>query len=85
MSTNEFENISEKARLAKLNEPVAFVKPKCKLVGTDGNVFSLIGLASKALRKAGLPEKAKEMSTKIFACGSYGEALSIMDEYVDIR
>lgn len=28
-------------------------KPICKLVGTDGNVFAIIGAVSKALRRAG--------------------------------
>ena len=28
-------------------------KPKVKLIGEDGNVFNLMGLCVKALRKAG--------------------------------
>lgn len=59
-------------------------KPKVTLVGEDGNVFNLIGLCSNALKKAGQPELAKEMSTKIFACGSYDEALCIMMYYCDV-
>lgn len=30
------------------------VKPKVKLTGTDGNVFSIIGAVSKALKRAGM-------------------------------
>lgn len=60
-------------------------KPKAKVVGADGNVFNLIGICSKALKRAGLPEQAKEMSEKIFKCGSYEEALSIMGEYCDLE
>ncbi len=41
-----------------------FKKPKCKLVGTDGNVFALLGTASKTLRRAGLGSKAK-CSTRV--------------------
>ena len=63
---------------------VAVKKPECQLVGQDGNVFNLIGIVSKTLKKAGLPDKATEMSHRCFGAGSYGEALNIMGEYVDI-
>ena len=59
-------------------------KPKCKLIGTDGNVFALIGKAARALKKANQPEKAKELKNKLFECNSYEEALSLIDEYVEI-
>ena len=35
-------------------------KPKCKLVGEDGNIFNLMGIASKALKEAGLEDESKE-------------------------
>ena len=60
-------------------------KPTCKLIGEDGNVFNLIGLASRALKKAGLPEQAKELTSKCFGAGSYDEALNIIMEYVDVE
>lgn len=59
-------------------------KPKCQLTGTDGNIFALVGRASKTLKKAGLPDKAKEMTSKVFASGSYHEALAIIEEYLDV-
>ena len=60
-------------------------KPKCKLIGQNGNVFNLMGLAARALKKAGQPEKAKEMTEKITTgAGSYEEALTIIGEYVEI-
>ena len=59
-------------------------KPDCPLIGADGNVFNLIGLASRTLKKHGLGDQAKEMSSRVFACGSYGEALNIIGEYVNI-
>jgi hypothetical protein len=59
-------------------------KPKCKMVGEDGNVFNLIGLASKALYKANKGKEAEEMKKKVFKAGSYDEALAIMMEYVDV-
>lgn len=60
-------------------------KPRVKLVGQDGNVYNLIGICSKALKKAGQADKAKEMTNKIFNCGSYDLALAIMMEYCDVE
>ena len=59
-------------------------KPKCKLVGTDGNVFALAGRVSLALKKAGQPDKAHEFQSKLFQCGSYDEALTLMQDYVEV-
>ncbi len=59
-------------------------KPKCKMIGADGNVFNLIGIASKALKKSGMSEEAKEMQTRVMSCGSYNDALCIMMEYVEV-
>ncbi len=60
-------------------------KPKCKLVGTDGNVFALIGTVRKCLRKNGLDDQGKEFSAKVMKAGSYDQALQIMTEYVDVE
>lgn len=61
-------------------------KPDCPLIGADGNVFNLIGLASRTLRKNGLADEAKEMQGRIMGseCHSYDEALCIIGEYVNI-
>lgn len=61
----------------------AVAKPACKLVGEDGNIFNLVGLASRALKRAGQAEQAAEMSKKVFASGSYDEALQTIMQYVD--
>jgi len=58
-------------------------KPRCKLVGTDGNIFALLGTAGRALSKAGLSDKKAEMSSRVMAAGSYDGALSIICEYVE--
>ncbi len=60
------------------------VKPDCPLIGTDGNIFHLVGIAAKTLRRNGLSEEASEMSEKVFGSGSYDEALGIIGEYVNI-
>jgi hypothetical protein len=60
-------------------------KPHCKLTGTSGNVFSVIGAVSKALKKAGQRERAAEFTAKAIGCGSYDEVLRLCFDYVDVR
>ena len=59
-------------------------KPDCALIGQDGNIFNLIGIAARTLREHDLKDQAKEMKDRVFASGSYGEALCIIGEYVNI-
>lgn len=59
-------------------------KPYCKLIGEDGNIFNLMGIASRTLRQNGMAEQAVEMRDRICDSGSYGEALCIIGDYVNI-
>ena len=59
-------------------------KPDCKLIGEDGNIFNLMGIASRTLRENGMMEEAAEMRDRVRASGSYDEALCIIGEYVNI-
>ena len=59
-------------------------KPDCPLIGEDGNIFNLMGIAARTLRENDMPKAAKDMCNRIYQCGSYREALSIIDEYVNI-
>jgi hypothetical protein len=59
-------------------------KPDCALIGQDGNIFNLMAIASRTLRKHGMADEAKEMTDRIYQSGSYGEALCIIGEYVNI-
>ncbi|MBC8587482.1 hypothetical protein CLLI_15370 [Clostridium liquoris] len=59
-------------------------KPRCKLIGEDGNIFNLMGIASRTLKKAGMKDKADEMVKRIMESGSYIEALAVISEYVEI-
>jgi len=58
-------------------------KPKCKL-GTDGNVFAIIGAVSRTLRAAKLPEQAKEFTDKALSSASYEAVLRLCMEYVEV-
>jgi hypothetical protein len=59
-------------------------KPRCRLTGTDGNVFALLGRVTACLKKAGQAAQTQEVSIRILACGSYQDALHVFMEYVDI-
>ena len=59
-------------------------KPKCPLIGQDGNIFNLMGIASKTLKRNGMYDEAKEMGSRISPSGSYYEALIVIVEYVEI-
>ncbi len=59
-------------------------KLDCPLIREDGNIFHLVGIAAKTLRRNGLSAEASEMSEKVFKSGSYEEAPGIIGEYVNI-
>ena len=60
-------------------------KPRCKLVGTNGNVFALVGKVTLALKKADQHDKVREFRSRLIKCGSYDNALALMQEYVDVE
>ena len=68
-----------------LENQVKTMKPRCKLIGEDGNIFNLMSIASKTLKEASMEEQAKEMVEKIYNSKSYIEALAIISEYVEIH
>lgn len=59
-------------------------KPDCPLIGQNGNIFNLMGIASRTLKQNGMKEQAAEMCDRIRTSGSYDEALNILGEYVNI-
>lgn len=59
-------------------------RPKCKLIGEDGNIFNLMAIANRTLRRNGYADQGEEMIARIEACGSYREALGIIQEYVEV-
>ena len=60
-------------------------KPKCKLIGEDGNIFFILGRVGRVLKDNGMAAQAKECSDRVMASGSYEEALGIVMEYVDVE
>ena len=58
------------------------MKPNCKLIGEDGNIFNLLGLTRRSLINAGECDKCVEMTGRILQAGSYDEALQIIMDHV---
>ena len=60
-----------------------FLRPKMQLIGQDGNIFAIMGRASRLLKSSGQGDKAKEMRDRVMSCDSYQKALNIISEYVE--
>ena len=72
-------------RLGYFIDDYTVKKPKCALIGEDGNIFNLMGIASRTLKRNKMNEEAQEMCNKITTeAKSYDEALMIIGEYVEI-
>ena len=67
-----------------MDAPQEKQKPDCPLIGADGNIFNLMGIASRTLKDNGMNEEAAEMRERITSSGSYDAALCIIGEYVNI-
>ena len=59
-------------------------KPNCALIGENGNIFNLAGIAAGTLREHGMREQAEEMKNRVCSSHSYEEALCIIGEYVNV-
>lgn len=56
-----------------------------QLSGMDGNVYLIIGLVSKALKRAGRREAAQDFKNAAMSCGSYDEVLQLAMRTVDVN
>lgn len=62
------------------------MKPKADLIGQDGNIFNLIGIARRALKRAGMAKESEELTNRVMKeAHSYDEALCIIMEYVEVE
>ena len=62
------------------------IKPDCELIGQNGNIYNLMGIASRTLKENGMDQQAEEMFKRITGggCRDYYQALGIIGEYVNI-
>ena len=66
-------------------EKTMFEKPVCRLTGTDGNVFAIIGSVSRALKRAGLSDQACEFQARAMNSESYDAVLQLAFDYVEVE
>lgn len=60
-------------------------RPTVELTSENGNVYNLIGVVSKALKRSGFKQHAKEMEERCLHAGDYDEVLRIFQEYAIIE
>jgi hypothetical protein len=58
-------------------------KPDAPMINADGNIFYQMGIASKALKRNGQHDQAKDMIARVCNADNYTEALAIICEYVN--
>lgn len=63
---------------------VKFPDVHVKLTGGDGNVFSVIGSVTKALKRAGHPDAAQEFANRAMDCATYYEVLALAMRTVEV-
>lgn len=56
-----------------------------KLIGTDGNIFNLMALVNRALRRNGRGDLVAEFTKAVTSSGSYDEALCVIMDYVIVE
>jgi len=59
-------------------------KPKCQVIGENGNVFNIIAIVKKALNDSGQRDKGLEWQKRAIQSKSYDDVLNLMHEYVDV-
>jgi hypothetical protein len=59
-------------------------KPTVKLVGEDGNAFSIMGRVKKALRRAGADKEYIDKYLSEATSGDYDHLLVVSFGYVDV-
>jgi len=60
------------------------MKPKCKLVGIDGNAYAVMSAVKKALTSAGMQDKIKPFLREAMS-GDYVNLLRVVHDYVDVE
>lgn len=74
--------VPESPKEAKIPERAAS-RPKLKLLGHDGNIFSIMGDAARLLRANGQGKMADEMIQRVKDSSNYYKTLGIISEYVE--
>jgi len=60
-------------------------KPTVKLVGENGNAFSIMGLVKKALKQSGADKEYIDKYLNAAKSGDYDHLLAVSMEYVNVE
>ncbi len=60
-------------------------KPTVKLIGQDGNAFSVMGNVKRALKRAGADREYLDQYLKQAISGDYNHLLTVSMKYVNIE
>jgi hypothetical protein len=61
------------------------LKPKLKLIGQDGNAFSILGRMNRAGRDAGWDKAYRDEVSREATSGDYSHLLATAMKYFDVR
>lgn len=56
-----------------------------KLIGENGNIYNLLGIVQRELKRHGMADVAKQLIAEATATHSYEEALAVIMEYVEVE
>jgi hypothetical protein len=59
--------------------------PTVKLIGQDGNAFSIMGMVKQALRRAGADKEYIDKYLSEAMSGDYNHLLTVSMEYVNVE
>ena len=64
------------------------MKPECRLIGENGNVFNLIGIVRRTLKEHKMEEELSWFDTDLKKIqetgGTYDDVLALFMDYVDV-
>jgi hypothetical protein len=60
-------------------------KPTVKLIGQDGNAFSVMGNVKRALKRAGADQEYLDQYLKEATSGDYNHLLTVSMKYVNVE
>ena len=65
------------------------MKPPCKLIGENGNVFNLIAIVINTLKQHGLTEELEQFRMELKKIqetgGTYNDVLNLFMKYVEVE
>jgi hypothetical protein len=66
------------------NERYPLTDIKCRLVGTDGNAFALIGRVRESLRRGGRSDLVEQFTREAMS-GNYDNVIATCPKYVEVE